>query len=99
MKGLSSGHDLRSPLATTKIWKKYPNRIILSETGGTHKIIGGVNTPGPVVLLTEPSKPLVPLKSYLFNPSTIKDGRMIIDWTGGLYRKDGGKLNYLNYFK
>lgn len=97
MQGLSSGHDLRSPSATTAIWKKYPNRITLSETGGTHKI-NGVNTPGPIVLLTEPSKPLVPLKSYLFDPSIIKDGQMIIDWNKGLYRKNGGKLNYLNYF-
>lgn len=98
MKGLKSGHDLRSPLATTKIWERYPNKIILSETDGAHTI-DNVITPGPIVLLTEPSKQLVPLKSYLFDPSIIKGGKMSIDWDKGLYYKDGGKINYLNLFK
>lgn len=98
MKGLKSGHDLRSPLATTKIWERYPNKIILSETEGAHTI-DNVVTPGPVVLLTEPSKPLVSLKSYLFDPSIIKGSKMIIDWNKGLYYKNGGTINYLNLFK
>lgn len=96
LKGVRSGKDLRSPGATTRIWERYPNKVVLDETGGAHKI-NNINTPGPIVLLTEPSKQLVPLKSYLFDPEIITDGQMKIDWARGLYYKQGGELNYVNF--
>lgn len=98
-KGVRSGHLLKSPQATTKIWNKYPDKEILSMTEGSHYWEPYTATPGPIVLLKSPSKEVVPSKSFLFSPNSItSDGQMIIDWNKGLYRKNGGKLNYLNYF-
>lgn len=99
-KGVRSGHDLRTPQATIKIWDKYPDKEILSMTEGSHYWEPYKATPGPIVLLKSPSKQVVPSKSFLFSPNSItSDGQMIIDWNKGLYRKNGGKLNYLNLFK
>lgn len=84
--GLVSGNQLLSPEITYRVWNHYPNRRILRNNGehsfGFGRDIDKTNshtiTDGPVVMLTEPSKTPIPMKSnHIFHPDMIKDGKLL----------------------
>lgn len=94
--GLVSGERLLSPEITYNVWKHYPNRQLLRTNGhhtfGTGRDVVGQPVSethkGPVVMLTEPSKTPLPMKSNsIFHPDMIKDGKLLPpDWTKyGIY--------------
>lgn len=94
--GLVSGDRLLSPEITYNVWKHYPNRQLLRTNGhhtfGTGRDVVGQPVSethkGPVVMLTEPSKTPLPMKSNsIFHPDMIKDGKLLPpDWTKyGIY--------------
>lgn len=89
--GIVSGDRLLSPEITYRVWEHYPNKKLLRTTGhhsfGTGRDVVGAPVSetheGPIVMLTEPSKLPVPMKSnHIFHPDMIRNGTLLPpDWT------------------
>lgn len=86
MKGIVSGDDLYSSEQTYRVWEHYPTRQIIGNNG-KHIFNAGRDISkvgrvysidnGPVVLLPEPSAPVLPYKHLsFFHPAMIKDGTL-----------------------
>lgn len=86
LNGVVSGESLASPEQTYKVWEYYPTRQIIKDTGH-HTFNSGRDVDkigstysidsGPVVLLSEPSAPVLPYKHLsFFHPAMIKNGTL-----------------------
>ncbi len=97
--GIISGERLLSPEITYKVWNKYPDKTIISNTG-KHSFNTGRDitkqgesytiNDGPIIKLTTPSRSIIPLKSEsIFHPSLVTNTGKLLppDWnTKDIYK-------------
>lgn len=78
-KGIKSGEELLQPEKTTKMYKRYQNKIVLNNNGIYHWNSKTTNN-NPVYLLKSPTQQIIS-KDELFDPSIIdENGKMYINW-------------------
>ena len=78
-KGVKSGEELLWPEKTTKMYKKYQDKIVLNNNGIYHWNSETTNN-NPIYLLKSPSQQIIS-KDELFDPSIIdENGKMYINW-------------------
>ena len=99
-KGVKSGEELLQPEKTTKMYKKYQDKIVLNNNGIYHWNSETTNN-NPVYLLKSPSQQIIS-KDELFDPSIIdENGKMYINWLDpNIYKTlipTGLGLNFNNY--
>lgn len=99
-KGVKSGEELLQPEKTTKMYKKYQNKMVLNNNGIYHWNSKTTNN-NPVYLLKSPSQQIIS-KDELFDPSIIdENGKMYINWLDpNIYKAlipIGLGLNFNNY--
>lgn len=99
-KGIKSGEELLQPEKTTKMYKRYQNKIVLNNNGIYHWNSKTTNN-NPVYLLKSPTQQIIS-KDELFDPSIIdENGKMYINWLDPNIYKSlipiGLGLNFNNY--
>ena len=99
-KGVKSGEELLQPEKTTKMYKKYQDKIVLNNNGIYHWNSETTNN-NPIYLLKSPSQQIIS-KDELFDPSIIdENGKMYINWLDpNIYKTlipTGLGLNFNNY--
>lgn len=90
---LVSGGALQDPTATIQVLKKYPDKQLRGNYGiHTDWVSGATKFDQPVYLLTTPTDVYTP--SSTINWEEFRNGHRVLTW-----KKFGGMLNYLNYYK
>lgn len=89
--GFISGMKLMSPEPTTKTLDKL-NKILISNQG-EYQWATGITTDNPIYKIINPTGEYPAVKSLMFDPKTIKNGKIITDLDNpDIYFADGGEV-------
>lgn len=89
--GFVTGMHLLSPEKTTKVLDKLDKQLISNQ--GRYDWITGVTMNNPIYSVTKTTGNYPPVKSLLFDPKTIKNGKIITDLTNpDIHFADGGEV-------